>query len=45
MERKGIMKYAVEVGSGGMIYIPSSATIGLGTYVTLLLWEQKFERL
>jgi hypothetical protein len=31
------MKYAVEMGSGGMIYIPSFMTIGSGIQVILRL--------
>jgi hypothetical protein len=39
------MKYAVDMGSGGMIYIPSSITIRWAIQVLLRLLPQQFERL
>jgi hypothetical protein len=33
------MKYAVEMGSGAMIYIPSFIKIGLGIQKLILGWE------
>jgi hypothetical protein len=39
------MKYAVEMDLGGMLYVPSSMTIGSGTRVILRLLPQQFERL
>jgi hypothetical protein len=39
------MMYAIEMGSGGMIYAPSFMKIGSGTQVTLLLLPQQSERL
>jgi hypothetical protein len=38
------MKHAVELASGGMIFIPSSVKIGSGTQVILRLLPQQFER-
>jgi hypothetical protein len=37
--------YAIEMGSGGMIYIPSSVTFGSGIYVTYGYYRKQFERL
>jgi hypothetical protein len=37
------VKYAAEMASGGMIYIPSFMTIGLGIKVTLRLLLQQLE--
>jgi hypothetical protein len=39
------MKYIVEMGSGGMIYVPSFMTIGFGIQVLLRLLLEQFERL
>jgi hypothetical protein len=38
------MKYAVEMASDGMIYIPSLMTIGSGIRVILRVLPQQFER-
>jgi hypothetical protein len=40
---EGIMKYAVEMASGGMIYIPSFVTICSGIQVMLRLLPQQFK--
>jgi hypothetical protein len=39
------MKCAIEMGSGGVINIPSFMTIDSGIEVTLSLLPQQFERL
>jgi hypothetical protein len=39
------MMYAIEMASGGMIYIPSLMTIGSGIHVILRVLSQQFERL
>jgi hypothetical protein len=39
------MKYAADLASDGMIYIPSFVTIGSGIQVILRLLPQIFERL
>jgi hypothetical protein len=38
------MKYATEMASGGMMYIPSFITISSGAQVILRLLPQQFER-
>jgi hypothetical protein len=39
------MKYAFEMASGGIIYIPDFMMIGSGIHVILSLLPQQFERL
>jgi hypothetical protein len=39
------MIYAIEIGSGGMIYVPISRTVGSGIKVTLQLLPQQYGRL
>jgi hypothetical protein len=39
------MKYTVELGSDGMIYIPYLMRVGSNIQVLLGLLQQKFERL
>jgi hypothetical protein len=39
------MKCAIEIGSDGMVYVPSSMIIISGIYATLQLLLQQFERL
>jgi hypothetical protein len=39
------MKYAIEMASGGMIYIPSFMMIGSSIQVILRLLPKQFERL
>jgi hypothetical protein len=34
----GYIKYAVEIGSGGMIYIPSLIKFGTGVQAILRVW-------
>jgi hypothetical protein len=41
--REGFFKYAVEMASGGMVYVPSLKTIGSG--IRVILVPQQFERL
>jgi hypothetical protein len=39
------MKYAVELASDGMIYVPYSMRVGSNIQVLLRLLQQQFERL
>jgi hypothetical protein len=39
------MKYAVEMTSGGMVYVPSFMAIRSNVQVILMLVPQQFERL
>jgi hypothetical protein len=45
LQLRGTFNYAVEMASGGMIYIPGLMMIGSGIQVILRALAQQFERL